>query len=223
MLRVRWSGIVLALLFACARKEDPEPLASYGSARLAVSRAVDARGTPIVHAYLFPDDDDDCPPLARVKATIDGRTLMAFPGGDRGTCFGAAFKAPLVVLSTETDFHDLSITDDTKTIRARIADLRSDARLEARQDGDVLRLRFDHDVRGRIESAKVVWSGTVPGDVARDGDEILARVPDDVRAPGRIVVEVDAFIDLDVAACDGIAECRATWFLHEVLDVSLTR
>src|SRR5688572_13109016 len=151
MLRLRGPSVTLVLLlFACGRKEDPEPLARYGSERLSINRSTDIHGTPILFAYLFPGDTDDCPPLAEVRASIDGRTLAVNPGGGPGTCFGASFKAPLVVPSSGTDFHDLSIADDTKAIRARVADLRSDARLTAKQDGDVVRLDFDQFFRGRI-------------------------------------------------------------------------
>jgi hypothetical protein len=224
MLRLRDSGLWLALLLcACGRKEDPEPLAGYGAERLGIYRSTDIQGTPIFYAYLFPHDTDGCPPLADVRAEIDGRTLAVNPGGGPGTCFGASFKAPLVVLSHGTDFHELSIEDDTKAIRARVADLRSDAKLAAQQDGDVVRLQFDHAFRGRIDSAMVTWSGTVPGDVAFDGDTIIAPIPVVITRSGRLVVKVDAMIDLEIAACEGIADCEATWFFHEVLDVSLTR
>jgi hypothetical protein len=211
------------LVFACREKADPEPLASYGSERLGVYRSTDRHGTPIVYAYLFPRDSDDCPPLADVRAKIDGRSLAVSPGGGRGTCLGASFKAPLVVLTHGTDFHDLSIEDDTLAIRARVADLRTDARLTAQQEGDAIRLRFDHAFRGRVEVATVTWSGTVPGDAVIDGDTIVAAVPRVATTSGRVVVSVDAVIDLEIAACDGIAECEATWFFHDVLDVSLAR
>lgn len=224
MLRLRGPGLVLTLMiFACSRKEDPEPLASYGSERLSVNRSTDIHGTPIFFAYLFPHDTDDCPPLAEVHASIDGRTLAVNPGGGPGTCFGPSFKAPLVVLSHGADFHELAIEDHTKTIRARVADLRSDARLSATQDGDVLRMRFDHAFRGRIPDAMVTWSGTVRGDSVIDGDTIVAAIPRVVSTSGRVVVAVDAMVDLEVAACEGVPDCEATWFLHEVLDVSLTR
>lgn len=224
MLRLRGSGMTLALvLFACARNPDPEPLASYGSERLSVSRSTDIHGSPIVFAYLFPRDRDECPPLAEVRASIDGRTLAVNPGGGPGTCFGASFKAPLVVLSTGSDFHELSIEDHTKSIRARVADLGSDARVTAVQDGDVVRLRFDHLLRGTIATAVVTWSGTVRGDVVVDGDGLVARIPRVITQSGRVVVNVDAMIDLAVEACEGIADCEANWFFHEVLDVSITR
>lgn len=210
------------LLFACSRKEDPEPLASYGSERLSINRSTDIHGTPIFFAYLFPRGTEDCPPLAEVRARIDGRTLAVNPGGGR-YCSGASFKAPLVVLSSGTDFHDLEIEDDTKEIRARVADLRSDARLVAVQDGEVVRLRFDHVFRGRVDTAMVTWSGTVPGDVVIDDDGLVAPIPDVIATSGRVVVKVDAMIDLEIAACEGIADCEATWFFHEVLDVSLSR
>jgi hypothetical protein len=217
---------MLALLlasFACRGKADPEPLASYGSERLMVARSIDWRGTPIVYAYLFPHDTDECPPLAEVRASIDGRTLAVNPGGGPGTCFGASFKAPIIVLSHGADFHELTIEDDTKAIRARVADLRSDARLVAQQDGEAFHLRFDHAFRGRMEDVTVTWSGTVPGDVIVSGDTIVAPIPRVVTTSGRVVIAVDAMIDLDVAACEGIADCEARWFFHEVLDVALTR
>src|SRR5690242_1469656 len=103
MLRLRGSGLVLTLLvmtFSCRGKPEPESLASYGSERLSVTRGTDLHGTPIVFGYLFPHDTDDCPPLAEVRASIDGRTLAVNPGGGPGTCFGASFKAPLVVLTS---------------------------------------------------------------------------------------------------------------------------
>lgn len=225
MLRLRESSLALALLtlFACREKAAPEPLASYGSERLSIFRSTDWRGTPIFYAYLFPGDTDDCPPLAEVRASIDGRSLAVNPGGGPGTCSGPSFKAPLVVLANGTDFHDLAIEDDTKAIRARVADLRSDARLVPQQDGDVVRLRFDHALRGRIDSAVITWSGTVPGDVTVEGDTLIAPIPRVVTTSGRVVIAADAVIDLDIAVCEGIADCDATWFVHEVLDVSLTR
>jgi hypothetical protein len=225
MLRLRWTSLALGFLAmsACSRKADPEPLASYGSERLMVARSIDGRGTPIVYAHLFPHDTEECPPLAEVRARIDGRSLAVSPGGDRGTCFGASFKAPVIVLSHGTDFHELTIEDDTKAIRASVADLRSDARLLAQQDGDVVRLRFDHALRGRMDDVTVTWSGTVPGDAVVAGDTIVASIPRAVSASGRVVVAVDAMIALEVAACEGIADCEAHWFFHEVLDVSLTR
>lgn len=224
MLRLRGPSLALALLiFACSRKDDPEPLASYGSERLSINRTTDVHGVPLFYAYLFPHDTDDCPPLADVRASIDGRTLAVNPGGGPGTCFGASFKAPLVVLSHGTDFHELAIEDHSKTIRARVADLRSDARLSSTQDGDVVRLRFDHAFRGRISETRVTWSGTVPGDAAIDGDTIVAPIPPVIATSGRVVVAADAMIDLEITDCEGIADCEATWFFHEVLDVSLTR
>lgn len=224
MLRIRSSGLLLALLFACARKEDPEPLASYGATRLSVMRSTDIHGTPIVYAYLSPGDTDDCPPLAEVKASIDGRSLLVRPGGDpRGTCFGASFQAPLVVLKDGVDFHELSIADDSASIRANVADLRSGARMIAIQDGDVLRMKFDRDVRGKIETATVTWSGTVHGEATFGGQDITARIPREVATSGRVVVQADVIIDLEIGACEGISACEGLWFVHEVLDVSLAR
>ena len=227
MLRLPEPGLALALLasmFACRGKPEPEPLASYGSERLTIMRSTDWRGTPIFYAYLFPNDTDDCPPLAEVRASIDGRSLAVNPGGGTGRpCFGPSFKAPLVVLSNGTDFHELSIEDQTKTIRARVADLRSDAHLSATQDGEVVRMRFDHAFRGRISEATVTWSGTVPGEVGIDGDTLVASIPSAVTTSGRVVVAADAVIELEIAACEGVADCEATWFVHEVLDVSVSR
>jgi hypothetical protein len=226
MLRLRGDvGFALAVLmsFSCRGKADPEPLAVYGSERLSINRSTDIHGTPIFYAYLFPHDTDDCPPLADVRASIDGRSLAVNPGGGPGTCFGASFKAPLVVLTFGTDFHELAIEDETKSIRARVADLRSDARLSAVQDGEVVRLRFDHTFRGRISHAIVTWSGNVPGDVGIESDGLVAPIPRVVTTSGRVVVAVDALVDLEIESCEGIADCEATWFVHEVLDVSLTR
>jgi hypothetical protein len=221
------TGLALATfgsVFACGGRPDPEPLASYGSERLTIARSTDGQGTPILYAYLFPNDTDECPPLAEVRARIDGRSLAVNPGGgSKRPCFGPSFKAPLVVLSQGSDFHELSIEDHTKTIRARVADLRSDAHLEATQEDDVVRLRFDHAFRGRISEATVTWSGTVPGDVAVDGNTLVATIPPAVTAGGRVVIAANAVVDLEIAACEGIADCEAIWFVHEVLDVSLTR
>ena len=225
MLRLRGSGFLLAVLlsFSCREKADPEPLASYGSERLSINRSTDINGTPVFFAYLFPHDTDDCPPLAEVRASIDGRSLAVNPGGGPGTCFGPSFKAPLIVLSSGTDFHELTIEDHTKSIRARVADLRSDARMTAIQDDGVVRVSFDHALRGRISHAMVTWSGTVPGDVGIDDDRLVAPIPAVITTSGRVVVAVDAFVELEIQACEGIADCEANWFVHEVLDVALTR
>ena len=200
MFRLRSSGFVLAVLMSssCRENADPEPLASYGSERLSVFRTTDLHGTPLFYAYLFPHDTDDCPPLAEVRASIDGRTLAVKPGGGPGTCAGPSFKAPLVVLSSGTDFHELTIEDHTKAIRARVADLRSDSRLSATQVGDVMQLRFDHAVRGRISEATVTWSGTVLGDVAIEANGLVAPIPREITTSGRVVVAVDGVDDLDV-------------------------
>lgn len=230
MLRLRASPLVLVLLFACKGKAEPEPLASYGADRLSVIRGTDVRGTPIVFAYLVPrdgDGDGDCAPLAPVRAQIDGRSLAVDSGGGPGTCFGASFKAPLVVLEDGVDFHELTISDDGARIRASVADLGTSAELGALSSdvGDEVRIAFDRFVRGRIEEAHATWSATERGDVRIEpaGDTVVAFVPSAVDRSGRVVLEVDLVVDLEVAACEGIPDCEAKWLVHEVFDVGITR
>jgi hypothetical protein len=222
MPRLRGS-LLFVLLFACAHKSDPEPLASYGSEHLRVIRGRDREGAPIVFAYLFPRSDDDCAPLAPVRARIDGRSLLVREGGDGPTCTGASFQAPVVVLSRDVDFHELDIADDSAQIRARVADLASDARLDAASQGDRVRVSFDHFVRGHVSEARATWSAVVTGETTIEDDAVIAVVPDAINVSGRVVLQMDLVVDLDVAECAGISKCDAKWLVHEVFDVSVSR
>lgn len=185
-------------------------------------RGTDSRGIEIVYAYLARPETDECAPLATVHADIDGRSLAVNAGGpinDSRYCFGASFKAPLVVLTPDADEHELRITGDGTTIRARAVDLASPARLVASAGSPVV-VALDRKIRGRPVEVQAIWSASEDATARIEGDRVLVDVPEKVKASPRAVLDVLVVYDLEVTACEGVPACRAEWLARDAFDLA---